>query len=81
MEKRLLLNDFDSLPWAIGGALYIIGALMYMMKIPERFKPGTFDIVVIFILTYILGFIPLIVPLFNSNSCSSSLQSKYICIS
>jgi adiponectin receptor len=40
------LKDFLALPWALGGALYIFGACLYMMKIPERFKPGTFDIFV-----------------------------------
>lgn len=27
-----------------GGVLYIVGACMYMARIPERFSPGTFDI-------------------------------------
>ncbi|PWN32913.1 HlyIII-domain-containing protein [Meira miltonrushii] len=27
-----------------GGALYIVGACMYMARIPERFSPGTFDL-------------------------------------
>lgn len=38
------LNDFLTFPWAFGGALYIFGAILYMMKIPERFMPGFFDI-------------------------------------
>jgi hypothetical protein len=41
------LKDFLTWPWALGGALYIFGACMYMLKVPERFKPGYFDIVVI----------------------------------
>lgn len=31
---------------AIGGALYIIGALIYANHVPERFAPGMFDYVV-----------------------------------
>ena len=30
--------------WYIGGASYIIGALMYIKRIPEKFYPGKFDI-------------------------------------
>jgi adiponectin receptor len=40
------IKDFKTYPWAFGGSLYIIGAVLYMLKIPERFKPGKFDIVV-----------------------------------
>ena len=40
------LHTFNTFPWALGGALYIFGAIIYMLKIPERFKPGTFDIFV-----------------------------------
>ncbi|BGP12747.1 hypothetical protein JCM10213v2_000664 [Rhodosporidiobolus nylandii] len=33
-----------SLPWlALGGALYIVGALLYAERCPERFAPGKFD--------------------------------------
>ena len=33
-------------PWSLGamGAVYIIGALLYVLRIPERFSPGRFDI-------------------------------------
>lgn len=41
------LHGFSTFPWALGGALYIGGACLYMLKIPERFKPGFFDLVVI----------------------------------
>ena len=34
------LHDFHSAPWALGGAL------LYMLRVPERFSPGTFDLVV-----------------------------------
>jgi len=29
--------------WALGGAIYIAGALIYVARIPERFAPGKFD--------------------------------------
>jgi len=34
-------------PWAlfaIGGAIYVAGATIYILRIPERCKPGKFDI-------------------------------------
>jgi adiponectin receptor len=33
-------------PWSLGamGAVYIIGAVLYVLRIPERFSPGRFDI-------------------------------------
>ena len=37
---------FKLTPWAIGGVIYILGALFYVFKIPERFAPGRFDIFV-----------------------------------
>lgn len=30
--------------WYVGGACYILGALLYIKRIPEKFWPGTFDI-------------------------------------
>jgi len=32
-------------PWLTGGALYGLGAIMYALKIPERFFPKRFDMV------------------------------------
>jgi adiponectin receptor len=29
--------------WAVGGAVYIIGALIYVFRIPERWYPMKFD--------------------------------------
>jgi len=29
--------------WLLGGAIYMIGAVLYGTKIPERLSPGTFD--------------------------------------
>jgi adiponectin receptor len=34
----------DLLNWPLGGASYIIGALIYINRIPERFRPGKHDI-------------------------------------
>lgn len=33
-------------PWSLGGmgVIYIIGAVLYVLRIPERFSPGMFDI-------------------------------------
>jgi adiponectin receptor len=30
--------------YALGGAIYIIGAGIYTARVPERCKPGTFDL-------------------------------------
>jgi adiponectin receptor len=30
--------------YALGGAIYIMGAIMYVLRIPERWKPGAFDL-------------------------------------
>ena len=36
----------DMTPWAIGGAFYVGGAIIYAAKIPERYVPGVFCIFV-----------------------------------
>jgi adiponectin receptor len=41
-----ILPVFDATPYAIGGAIYILGAFLYAMKIPEKYCPGLFDIFV-----------------------------------
>jgi len=41
-----LLPQFDLFYWILGGALYIIGATIYMLRIPERLVPHKFDIFV-----------------------------------
>ena len=40
------IKDFVTYYWGVGGALYIFGAVLYMLKVPERLKPGAFDILV-----------------------------------
>ena len=42
----IYIEDFLVFPWLLGGIIYIFGACLYMFKIPERCKPGTFDICV-----------------------------------
>lgn len=37
--------DFDFSYWFIGGFCYVFGALLYILKLPERFKPGMFCII------------------------------------
>ena len=44
--EELYLRDFMTFPWALGGGIYIAGAVLYVFRIPERFKPGFFDIIV-----------------------------------
>eukprot|EP00826_Nyctotherus_ovalis_P013037 TRINITY_DN1348_c0_g1_i21.p1 TRINITY_DN1348_c0_g1~~TRINITY_DN1348_c0_g1_i21.p1 ORF type:complete len:102 (-),score=2.64 TRINITY_DN1348_c0_g1_i21:245-505(-) len=39
--------------WAVGGAVYIAGALIYVARIPERLSPGTFDFIVLLHATYL----------------------------
>ena len=46
LTDQKYLRDFVTFPWAFGGAMYIAGAIMYVLRIPERFKPGFFDIIV-----------------------------------
>ena len=40
-------NGYDSSPkyylWVLGGISYVTGALLYLNRIPEKIKPGTFD--------------------------------------
>ena len=42
-SEREYLPKFDYIYWAIGGALYIVGAIIYMLRIPERWYPMKFD--------------------------------------
>ena len=36
-------DDIILLNWYLGGISYIIGALFYILRFPERKFPGTFD--------------------------------------
>lgn len=44
MEQRHI-GQFSAFPWAFGGALYILGAIIYMLKIPEKCRPHKHDFV------------------------------------
>ncbi len=41
------IGSFPNLPslltFYLGGLFYIVGAVIYILRIPERFKPGLFD--------------------------------------
>jgi predicted membrane channel-forming protein YqfA (hemolysin III family) len=37
------IDEFSVMPWAVGGAFYIGGCIIFMFKLPERFYPRTFD--------------------------------------
>lgn len=43
--KGFNINEFDFFFWFLGGFCYIIGALTYILKVPERFAPGIFCII------------------------------------
>ena len=51
------LHSFETEPWAVGGALYIIGACFYMTKVPERCKAGMFDFFVNILNIWLIYFI------------------------
>ena len=42
-DPNIIINLYN---WVVGGAIYIIGALIYVARIPERFAPGKFDYIV-----------------------------------
>jgi adiponectin receptor len=39
----LTMPSFDPTFWLLGGAAYILGAILYAMKFPEFLYPGKFD--------------------------------------
>jgi len=43
LESKYLVS-FNSWAWALGGAIYITGSLLYASKFPERKFPKKFDI-------------------------------------
>lgn len=42
-DKRYIDTRARIEPWALGGAVYIGGALIYVFRIPERWFPKKFD--------------------------------------
>ena len=45
-----LTKPVSYLYWAMGGLSYVLGATIYMLRIPEKIFKGTFDIIVHMIL-------------------------------
>ena len=41
-EKNL--KSFPGWAWGLGAVFYIVGAILYALKFPERYFPRTFDI-------------------------------------
>lgn len=44
-DVKYINEKYMWVPWAIGGAIYIGGAIIYGLRIPERWFPKTFDLV------------------------------------
>lgn len=44
--NKLYNPYFNFLPWIVGGVLYVGGAVIYMLRIPERWINYKFDIFV-----------------------------------
>jgi adiponectin receptor len=40
-----MIHDPQVFFWIAGGAAYIFGCLLYILRFPERFWPGKFDFV------------------------------------
>lgn len=43
-DQRYVDPNFTIVPWVVGGAIYISGAIIFIARIPERFYPKTFDL-------------------------------------
>lgn len=43
VSENIYLYPFNGHVWALGGAIYISGAIIYALRIPERFVPYKFD--------------------------------------
>jgi hypothetical protein len=70
------LPKFDYLLWAVGGVTYIVGAIIYMARVPERWFPNRFDFFVSYLKLINKGFIT---PNFSLIHLSSSLDA-FLCI-
>jgi len=44
-DEKYINQKYEWFPWALGGAIYIGGAIIYGLRIPERWFPKTFDII------------------------------------
>lgn len=45
LESKYLVK-FNPWGWAIGGGIYILGSVVYALKVPERYYPKKFDFIV-----------------------------------
>lgn len=43
-DQRYVDPNYTIVPWVVGGAIYIGGAIFFIARIPERFYPKTFDL-------------------------------------
>lgn len=78
VDKKLL-PQLDLFYWVLGGALYIIGAIIYMLRIPEKLVPHKFDIFVRIsrpLNNFILGFFPLNLPLLHRRGRPDALLCR-----
>ena len=67
------MPNLDLFYWIFGGILYIGGACVYMLRIPERLFPNKFDIFVIQSLFIFLGIFALDIPYMYSYCSSNAL--------
>ena len=78
VDKKLL-PQLDLFYWVLGGALYIIGAIIYMLRIPEKLVPHKFDIFVRIsrpLNNFILGFFPSNLPLLHCRGRTDALLCR-----
>ncbi len=80
LTHQKYIHDFHTFPWFLGGVIYIVGAITYMLKIPERFNPGYFDIFVFTILITCIGMLSLTIPFHDCDCCFNSLLGKHLSI-
>lgn len=43
-DKKYFVPSYDYRPWLAGGALYIGGAIIYILRFPEKYFPKKFDL-------------------------------------
>mmetsp|Transcript_8303 Transcript_8303/g.13879 ORF Transcript_8303/g.13879 Transcript_8303/m.13879 type:complete len:180 (-) Transcript_8303:53-592(-) len=43
VKDQSVFSRHDFMPFIVGGAIYILGALFYMNRVPERCSPGKYD--------------------------------------
>ena len=44
-QAKYINPGFSATMWALGGAAYIFGAVIYALRVPEKYFPKTFDYV------------------------------------